>query len=127
MSAPSSKQPAGAEVKDVGAAAPASEGGIVFHSGASEPRVLIATREGVSRCAQCRAYRRATLEGLNFSVYWCGRCPSRLVLTRFDGADRPNGSSTHVATRHVRDERIHLFETDAGPLVIFLRPADPYG
>lgn len=118
MSTPSAKRRAGAELKEGGAAA--SDLG---RAPAPEPCVLIATREGVSRCATCRAYRRATLEGLNFSVYWCGRCPSRLVLTRLDCAGRPASSSTHGVTRHTRDERLHLFETDSGPIVIFLRPA----
>lgn len=91
-------------------------------AGGGEPRFLIATREGVSRCAKCRAYRRATLGGLNFSVYWCGRCAARLVLTRLDREGRPAGSSTHRVTRHERDARLHLFETENGPLVVFLRP-----
>lgn len=86
-----------------------------------EPRFLVATREGVSRCAQCRAYRRATLEGRNFSVYWCGRCAARLVLNCLDREGRPSGSSTHRVARHERDSRLHLFETEAGTLVVFLR------
>ena len=94
-------------------------------AGGGEPRFLIATREGVSRCAKCRAYRRATLGGSNFSVYWCGRCAARLVLTRLDREGRPAGSSTHRVTRHERDSRLHLFETESGPLVVFLRPVAP--
>lgn len=86
-----------------------------------EPRFLVATRESSSRCAQCRAYRRATLEGLHFSVYWCGRCPARLVLTRLDREGGPVGSTTHHVAHHERDSRLHLFETEAGPLVVFLR------
>jgi hypothetical protein len=92
---------------------------------AVEPRVLIATGESITRCATCRAYRRATLEGRNFLLYWCGRCASRLVLRRLAGPWGLAAASTHLVTRHARDERLHLFETDAGQLLVFLRPATP--
>ena len=101
-------------------AAPAGRG-TEGQAAGGEPRFLVATREGVSRCAQCRAYRRATLEGRYFSVYWCGRCAARLVLSRLDREGRPIGSTTHRVARHERDSRLHLFETEAGPLVVFLR------